>query len=304
MSGAPGHTSGDDRGIGNSLIVLVSFPLLLGATIFLFSDSAHSERYAVDLSRALPTPPAWSGAEAAAEQVDELLREVPAANIFDRNLEPALRQKLESSPWVEKVSGVRRVFPGGVRVDLRWRSPYAVLRRRSGAFQLVADDGELLPLLVERSPVRPPYIVLRDLEEARPGETPPVGWLAAAVREGVHVIRDLEKRADAEVFDLLYVMEVDVSNFDGRIDPRRSEVVLGARSTAGVAPPEDAPPPIRILWGRSTRHAKALVELPVAKKLSHLESVVRARPGFKGVRIIDARFDAHLLPGPDGDRGR
>ncbi len=304
MSGAPGHSSGDDRGVTNPLIVLVLLPLLLGATIYLFSESADSERYAVDLSRALPAPPAWNGAEAAAEQVDDLLSEVPASNIFDRNLEPALRQKLESSPWVEKVSGVHRVFPGGVSVDLRWRQPYAVLRRRTGAFQLVAADGELLPLLVERSPVRPPYIVLRDLEAARPDETPPVGWLAAAVREGVHVIRDLENRADAEIFDLLFIQDVDVSNFDGHIDPRRSEIVLGARSTAGLMPPSDAPPPIRILWGRSTHHAKALVELSVKKKLSHLESVARARPGFKGVRVIDARFDLHLLPGPDGDRGR
>ena len=291
------------REFQRALYILIVLPALIAIGVFALKDVEASERYHVDLSRSVPDPPDWSGAAAVKAHVQDLLSSVQGVSIFEPNLGFEIRQIVEGSPWVARVREVRRVFPGEIQIDLDYRRPYAAVRSRSG-YRLVDENGEILPLELPEPPVEPPYLSFRNVtaaEEARPGFS---RWYAAAVKEGTAVITDLEKQPPTGVFSEILLDEIDLSNFDGIQSSRRPEVVLLARPAAGPALAPGEAQPLRILWGRSTRNARAAVERPIAKKLANLKSFLENATNLNLPQLIDVRFDsAYVVPGvEDSDR--
>jgi len=269
------------------LVVLVLLPLLLGVSARAFSALEASDRYGVDLSRALPAAPRWPGAHQMMADLKSRLENLDGIDIFEPNLGLLLRQHMESSPWVRRVTGVRRVFPCGLELDLEFADPHAAVFRH-GRFQLLDSQGEILPMTLKKSPVRPPFIVVGTHETQD-------RWYAEAVREGVAVLNDLESQSKSMVFGELVIETVNVSNFASKKARRKPEITLGARPSTGPATPVGLASPLSIGWGRSSHHRLAAVELSPKEKIQRLEQALRARPALRGVATVDVRFDRALI---------
>ena len=276
-------------------IILGFMCALLVAIALVVGELETSDRYHIDLAECLPPiPDDLTGA-------DLIRRSLAAENlsrhrisIFDSNLDLLVRQTLESNPWIRRVNSVERDFPNRVKLDVEFRRAFAAIER-GGDYLLADETGELLPVSGPEPLVAPPILTLR-----RHGVEPfePRGfdesWFVEAVRQGVAVIRDLETVSDSYAFETLPIIEVDVSNHGHRLSRRNPEIVL---VTARFVNPPVAGTrhPVVVNWGRSREHPRARIELPIERKVGHLEDLVRTLPRLHRVHVIDVRFpEAHF----------
>ena len=71
-----------------------------------------------------------------------------AVQSVDPNLPATLAEAFRKHPWVEEVSAVAAEPDGGVRVELKFRSPVLALKW-NGTTRAVTANGVLLPIGVE-----------------------------------------------------------------------------------------------------------------------------------------------------------
>lgn len=275
----------------DALVGLVFLGCLTFVAVVAADELRSSDRYSVHLAEIAPPVPAEAiAAEAIRRSLERPALDGVRMSIFDADLIRVVRQGFESNPWVETVASVRRVFPGRVTVDLRYREPW-LCAVRDGRYVAIARDGTILPLETDEPVVEPPYILI-----APPGE--PLDrrgfserWFHDAVSEAAAVFRDLAGHSDSVAFDHIGLEAIDVSNFRGRLDAREPEVLLITDRTWSDEADGVTEAPLTIRWGRSTAHERSLLEIPVSTKIRHLEDVVRSRPELAGIRHIDLRFD-------------
>ncbi len=152
-------------------------------------------------------------------------------------VEPGICQKVarsfEANPWVENVIAVKRVFPNRMVVELNLRRPVVGVKagrchyltdargtRLSEGFQGWPAPGFDLPLVVTRKVDDVP-------ERGQP-------WHDFGVLSGV-AVQSYLMRAPLQT----RIRVIDLTNLDGKTDPRESEVVLWTERNT------------RIDWGRS-----------------------------------------------------
>ena len=275
--------------------------VLVGTSVYWCDQVAHSARYSVALQRVS----SQAAATAVPYDGEGSARTMMAArdqwNMFDNDLSSALRQAYEASPWVRRVD-VKRKFPGTVEVDVDLVEPFACAEWDDGQYLLVTSDGEILPSVADSQLVGKPLI----RAFVREGDTrhrsrlkdEDFGWFASAVREGAAVIGDLTQHAWSGIFDRLFIMTIDVSNYGGRISPDAPEVVIETERQ-WADPSTGVRRPTVIYWGRSTRHPRGSIELPIARKLDHIETVLAQNPSLGGIAIIDVRFKDVVFRRPD-----
>lgn len=275
-----------------SLFVLVFLPVMILICNFFFDAQAGGERYLVDLSKSVPDiPEGMLGAKEIHAALSRMALDEQPVNIMDDKLDDMVCQVFESSPFVERVTKLERKFPGGLKVGLEFKQPVTAVEA-NGRFVLVDQYGELLPLRVEADQVVPPLITIHPGGDSNidPGEFTE-DWFLSAVKEGVAVLKDIWSYNDHPALDDITVTAIDVSNFGGRIDPKKAEISL-ATDQQWFDAKTSKQRATMLTWGRSTEHPLSLVELPVEKKLDHLELVIRARAnGISGLRHIDLRFE-------------
>jgi len=191
--------------------------------------------------------------------------------LFDEGLVERVGRAFESCAWVRRVTAVERVFPDELRVRFEYRRPHVAVRRPNG-YALVDAEGVRLPGVYADAPPcdRPAVVVGVASSPPEPGRAWQDPALGAAVRmaDFAHGNPTLRR---------LGIREVDVANFGGRQDARRSEVTL--LTASGCA----------LQWGR-TPEASRYGDLPAEEKLENLREVLAAYPELAGLRCVKLYF--------------
>lgn len=203
-------------------------------------------------------------------------------SIFDPELVPRVALGFVANPWVRKVGEVRKEYPATIHIALDLRRPVGHVHL-DGFYYLIDREGVRLPGVYLGEPARLPD----QLPIVVGGRVPPPAagsvWHDRGIREGAIVGEIL---LNSSVLRSLSIERIDVSNIQGRIDPRRGEITL--QTAHGT----------RIVWGRSdlSNHVKLSSEKRLEILESHLEEGLLARhPELRGIEEIEIRFGQPII---------
>lgn len=232
-----------------------------------YSFLARSRRY--NLPRVeTAVAPAW------ADRTGEEVVRVDlgdGGSLFDAGLVERVARAFESSPWIRRVLAVERVFPDRLRVRFEYRRAHAAVRRADGHV-LVDSDGVRLPGVWADPPTCDRPAVITGIASAPPA--PGKVWDDPALRAGLAMA---DFAHGDPILRRLGVKEVDVANFGGRLDPRRSEVAL---VTAGGCV---------VHWGRDPSQPR-FGDPSTDEKLENLREVLAVYPDLAGLRSVKVYF--------------
>lgn len=196
------------------------------------------------------------------------------ASLFDPGLVEQVGRSFEECPWIKRVTAVERVFPDQLRVRFEYRLPHAAVRRQGGAgYVLVDAEGVRLPGVY----AEPPASCVRSVEITGLASLPPEpgrAWTDPALKAALGLADFAQENS---LLARLKVREVDVSNFGGRADPRRSEVTFVTATGCAIA------------WGRAPGAGKFGEPSP-EEKLENLREVLAVYPGLHGIRTVKVYF--------------
>lgn len=195
----------------------------------------------------------WGGRESAdmTRGIDATLGAVDApAN--DDTLIPRLAESLARDPWVRRLHGIRRVYPNHFELDVEFRRPFVAVRHGDG-YVLLDEQAVRLPGRFEGEPpdLAEPAIVGTMMAPPEPGRR----WKGREIAVAFELL-ELRRRS---LLGRLPVVEMDVSNLDGRIRPYQCEVVF--RLSNGC----------ELLWGSPPSATRPLWEADVEQKLANLK---------------------------------
>lgn len=257
------HRQGLGRAAAHAAAVGSFLFLVLLVHRAVYSALKSSPRYRVPdaLARA-SVAPTWADADA-----PESVVVLPAGrgSLLDDRLVPDIAEAFARNPWVRRVTSVERAFPDQVRVRFEMRHPRLAVRRPEGAV-LVGEDGIRLP---GAHPIVPAGAV-EVFGTASVPPSPGRAWdspeiLAAlemaAVVDGEPLLRRLGVRA------------LDVSNLNGRKNPREAELALRSSSGAWIA------------WGRLPSSGR-YGEPSVPEKLDNLRLAAQNYPNLEGLAAV------------------
>jgi len=187
-----------------------------------------------------------------------------------------IADRLRPVGWIERIEHVRRRADGLFAVDCRYRQPAALVQRGADYF-LVDGHGVRLPGQYRYDGSWP-------LIQGVTAAAPDAGhrWPGNEVSAGLEVFRALLRQPYAD-----QITTVMVENLGGRVDPRRSHIVLGTDRPGG-----------RILWGSAP--GREIEENSVEQKLAILAANYRQSGRVDaGHAVIDiaAWPDRFTIPG-------
>lgn len=232
-----------------------------------YSFLARSRRYTLPRVETAVAP-AW------ADRTGEEVVRVDlgdGGSLFDAGLVERVARAFESSPWIRRVLAVERVFPDRLRVRFEYRRAHAAVRRANGHL-LVDSDGVRLPGVWADPPTCDRPAVITGIASAPPA--PGKVWDDPALRAGLAMA---DFAHGDPILRRLGVKEVDVANFGGRLDPRRSEVAL---VTAGGCV---------VHWGRDPSQPR-FGDPSTDEKLENLREVLAVYPDLAGLRSVKVYF--------------
>jgi len=199
---------------------------------------------------------------------DELLRKVAAA--YGR------------CPWVRRVKSVQKRFPNRIEVAFDLRRPGAVVavptHRTHLGYILVGADGVRLPRIYDSWPPadwRVPIISGVRVVPPQPGEP----WGGGSVAAALEVVRLLQ--TSDTIHRGINVTAVSVSNYGGREDRARSEIVVFAEGNCVIE------------WGRAPS-SDSPGELPVEEKIAKFERFLSEGNPTKN-RKLSLRFAGRVV---------
>ena len=235
--------------------------------------------------------PAWMS-DALAKQIIDLARPVGLHSAFDQHLLEATAQSLQTSPWIAKVSQVRRVYDqrpaDTVAVECVYRAPTAMVRW-DDYYWLVDSHGYKLPEQYTRDQARKAMIgpdgklVLRVIEGVMHA---PVAsgtlWPGDDLAAGLDLIRTITDQPWAQQLPV-----IDVSNFSGRRDQAAAHLVIWTNSNSSIR------------WGRAPTASDYFVEVSTQRKLQVLAEIFDQTHRVDGGKTwLDVRFDRVTYPTP------
>jgi hypothetical protein len=211
--------------------------------------------------------PRWSGS-----QGEEQIRITGAGrSIFDPQLVEEVGRKFESCPWVRKVTAVERVFPDRLTIKFEYRRAHAAVRRENG-YVLIDSDGIRLPGVYGTPPTCERTVHISGVASLPPEPGKP--WQDDALRAGVAMADFIP---ESSLLKRLGIREVDVANFGGRQDLRKSELSLVTSGGCVLA------------WGRTSQTSK-FGDLSTEEKLENLREVLAAYPDLNGLKRVTLYF--------------
>lgn len=250
--------------------------LFAWASVLVRDEARADIRHRVSKASLAATAPPKGLAREAIEDLAAIPIEGRSFSVYDESALPAIAAAYRALPWVRDVRSIQVLFPAVVRFDVLVRRPVAGLAH-AGQSYLLDEEGVLLPRRCyepnDPAALRLPTIVnapfgRRRLREGQRLEDVPL-------KHGIAVALQLQ----AERFDALrqsVPIAIDVSNVDGRIDPRRSEIVVTAGGTV-------------IEWGRSSLAARP--DIPVEEKIEKLRSLLDRDPALARLAHVRLQFD-------------
>jgi hypothetical protein len=231
-----------------------------------FSFITKSRRFAApDLKTAVA--PKWADS-----QGEELIRiEGAGKSIFDPKLVERVGQTFESCPWIRKVTSVERVFPNHILIKFEYRRSHAAVRRENG-YVLVDRDGVRLPGVYVAPPACDRTVRITGVASHPP--EPGRVWQDDSLRAALAMTDFVP---ESTLLRRLGIREVDVANFGGRQDPRRSELSLVTSTGCVVA------------WGRTSQTSR-FGDLSTEEKLENLREVLAVYPDLSGLKRVTLYF--------------
>jgi len=211
--------------------------------------------------------PKWSNS-----QGQEIVRiDGAGRSLFDPQLVEKVGKTFEACPWVRKVTAVERVFPDQLLIKFEYRRAHVAVRRENG-FVLVDRDGVRLPGVYAAPPAcdRPVQVTGLASQPPEPGQP----WKDEALNAAVAMADYIP---GSTLLSRLGIREVDVANFGGRQDPRRSEMSLVTSNGCIVA------------WGRTSTTSK-FGDLSTEEKLENLREVLAVYPDLNGLKRVTLYF--------------
>ncbi|MGH7215581.1 MAG: hypothetical protein ACREIT_12520 [Tepidisphaeraceae bacterium] len=235
--------------------------------------------------------PVWMS-DVLAEQVLRTARPNGTHSTFDHKMLVNVTAALQANPWVREVRQVRRVYgekPGDtLEIDCEFRAPIALVRW-GDYYSLVDGEGTKLPEQFTGS--QAPAIIMGHNRKVnirivdgvkRPPPEPGQKWLGEDVSAGLDLVKLLHGQPFAEE-----VLKVDVDNFEGRVDPREAQIVLGTKYGSEVR------------WGRAVNAKDFFIEVSTDQKLGYMKQVHEQFGRVDGNQPwIDIRFDKVTYPSP------
>lgn len=205
-------------------------------------------------------------------QGEELIRiDGAGRSLFDAGTVERVGRTFEACPWVRKVTSVERVFPDQLLVRFEYRRPHAAIRRDTG-FVVVDRDGVRLPGVYVAPPPCDRTVQITGVTSLPP--EPGKLWEDPALRAAMSMVDYIP---GSSLLGRVGIREVDVANFGGRQDPRRSEMALATSGGCVLA------------WGRTSQTSK-FGDLSTEEKLENLREVLAVYPGLNGLKRVTLYF--------------
>jgi len=247
------------------------FVIGLGLVVMLvhrevFAFIAQRRQYSAPPIKTAVAPP-WSKS-----QGQEIVRiDGTGRSLFDPQLVEQVGKSFEACPWVRKVTAVERVFPDQLVVRFEYRRAHVAVRRENG-FVLVDRDGVRLPGVYAAPPVCDRPVQVTGIASAPP--EPGRVWKDESLNAAVAMADYIPGNS---LLGRLGIREVDVANYGGRQDPRRSEMSLVTSSGCVMA------------WGRTSETSK-FGDLSTEEKLENLREVLAVYPDLNGLKRVTLYF--------------
>lgn len=211
--------------------------------------------------------PRWANS-----QGEELVRvEGAGKSIFDPRLVERVGRAFEACPWVKRVTAVERIFPDRLLIKFDYRTAHVAVQRENG-YVLVDRDGVRLPGVYVAPPACERTARITGITSLPP--EPGRVWEDESLKSGMTMADFVGSCA---LLTRLGIREVDVANFAGRQDPRRSEMSLVTSRGCVIA------------WGRTSQSAK-FGDLSTEEKLENLREVLAAYPDLGGLKRVTLYF--------------
>ncbi|MBV8879506.1 MAG: hypothetical protein JO332_06070 [Planctomycetaceae bacterium] len=211
--------------------------------------------------------PKWSNS-----QGQELVKiDGAGRSIFDPKLVEEVGKKFENCPWVRRVTAVERVFPDRLLIKFEYRRAHVAVRRENG-YVLVDRDGVRLPGVYPLPPLCDRSVQVTGVASLPPEPGQP--WKDEALNAAVAMADYIPGNS---LLSRLAVKEIDVANFAGRQDPRKSELSLVTSNGCQIA------------WGRTSTTSK-FGDLSTEEKMENLREVLAVYPDLNGLKRVTLYF--------------
>lgn len=208
---------------------------------------------------------------------DEVARVLPAegVSVFEPDLAARIARSFAAFPWVREVRRVEVLPPGRVEFELVVRRPAAAVQY-GGTRRLIDDTAYVLPSRYFPDDRAANLPLIRGLGPAALQEGAVVE--SEPLRHGLSVVTTL--RAEGLLDAMGPGLAIDVANVGGRVDPRRSEIVLVCASGTVVE------------WGRAP--VSSDLNRPLDQKLAQLRELLRATPRLEGIHLVMLQFTSDV----------
>jgi hypothetical protein len=229
-------------------------------------------------------PPRWAS--------EELIRQVCLSteirqedDFSDPELVKRWNENLAKNPWVKKIHRLHKRYEGEedgkhegmLIIDCELRQPLASVQADSGLCYVDAE-GMVLPAV----PLDGPGGHLVRLQGgANKSIRSGIQISSESLLAGIQVLSEIRKTEDQlptedQLWSELAVM--DVSNYEGRLDPRGSHLVIYTGDNT------------EIRWGAALKRERPYYEAPAVTKLMHLYRSHRRYKSFKDYEYVDLRY--------------
>jgi hypothetical protein len=233
--------------------------------------------------------PGWMS-DFLADQIMKTAEPIGLHSAYDRQLLIDTASALRSNPWIRQVNQVRRVYDQSpadtLELYCEYRAPVALVPW-DDYYCLVDGQGirlpeqysaDELPKIIFGPDGKVNVRIVQGASHAPPREGR--RWVGEDLAAGLELARLIAGRDFAEQIRL-----IDVTNYDGRVDPSEAQIVLVTQFGT------------QIRWGRPPSAQDGIVEVPASTKLDALAAIYKQTGRVDANEPwIDVRFDRVTCP--------
>jgi hypothetical protein len=222
----------------------------------------------------------WMGPQAKAD-LRAPVAHLHKRSVFDRTLARDLHRSMRACPWVVRVHYVRKRYPNRLSWRVAIREPLARVEvPGSRAHVLVDAEGVRLP---DSGYVKPAHAdrlpIVRGVREPTPAVRG--RFQSAEIRAAARMAAEL---SNYDILPQIGITTVDVSNLEGRVDPREQGLVLVTEKLT------------RILWGSPPGSEQTAFEEAALKEKICMLAELKRRGPFDRYEVVDVRFSDDKSP--------
>ena len=186
-----------------------------------------------------PASDAWVEQEGWLPRIASSVQLPPSRKLMDKDLLDEVVKQVRSSGWVRHVERVSRSMDGSIRICCEYRRPIAMVLTNRGKYIPIDKDGVRLPEEYDRVEPDSGWMRILGVQAEPPAEGRAYGETGRADADAVAAVR-LAVLLFGQEDIAARISGIDVANFNGREDRRRTHIRLftrdGGRIDWGSAP--------------------------------------------------------------------